>query len=626
LAVELEEIRAFIARHAPFGTLGDAQMARVVRAVQIQYFRRGTVIIKAGQENLWLSLIRSGAVELLLGGSDLQSRLGEGECFGYPSLMRDGPAQNQATALEDCLLYRIPKATFNELRARNSAFAEFFSVDESRRLRVAVAALRGSGQVPDPQMASMLICVKDILRRSEIVRAEKGDSIAHGAQIMTQSDVSTVLIYDSAALIGIVTDKDLRARVLGENRSAEAPLSEIMTPNPVTIPATMPIFSALLLMLERHIHHLPVTDATGGIIGVIGASDLLARMGSNTLQIANQVRVAKGVGEVARATARLAQAMLGLVDAGVDADHIGRFVSSIGEQAHARILSLAEADLGPPPVPYALVAFGSLARNEQALGSDQDNGFVLGAGYDAAVHDGYFSALAQKLCEGLDGAGYVYCPGNIMASNPAQRLSLADWQQNFAHWIGSPDPQAILNSTIFFDMRAVAGARDLVEDLRQHVFSLAKKNNIFQSFIARSAAGTRIPLGFFRNLVLEHDAVEGAVLDLKHQAIAPIVDIARAHALAGGSLEVNTAERLRVAAETGSLHPQSAADLSDCFEFVRDIRFRHQARQIKAGQLPTNKLSPESLSRFEREHLRDAFKIIRDQLDHLRTAMAGGIT
>jgi CBS domain-containing protein len=626
LAVELEEIRAFIARHAPFGTLGDAQMARVVRAVQIQYFRRGTVIIKAGQENLWLSLIRSGAVELLLGGSDLQSRLGEGECFGYPSLMRDGPAQNQATALEDCLLYRIPKATFNELRARNSAFAEFFSVDGSRRLRVAVAALRGSGQVPDPQMASMLICVKDILRRSEIVRAEKGDSIAHGAQIMTQSDVSTVLIYDSVALIGIVTDKDLRARVLGENRSAEAPLSEIMTPNPVTIPATMPIFSALLLMLERHIHHLPVTDATGGIIGVIGASDLLARMGSNTLQIANQVRVAKGVGEVARATARLAQAMLGLVDAGVDADHIGRFVSSIGEQAHARILSLAEADLGPPPVPYALVAFGSLARNEQALGSDQDNGFVLGAGYNAAVHDGYFGALAQKLCEGLDGAGYVYCPGNIMASNPAQRLSLADWQQNFAHWIGSPDPQAILNSTIFFDMRAVAGARDLVEDLRQHVFSLAKKNNIFQSFIARSAAGTRIPLGFFRNLVLEHDAVEGAVLDLKHQAIAPIVDIARAHALAGGSLEVNTAERLRVAAETGSLHPQSAADLSDCFEFVRDIRFRHQARQIKAGQLPTNKLSPESLSRFEREHLRDAFKIIRDQLDHLRTAMAGGIT
>lgn len=175
-------------------------------------------------------------------------------------------------------------------------------------------------------------------------------------------------------------------------------------------------------------------------------------------------------------------------------------------------------------------------------------------------------------------------------------------------------------------MRAVAGQANLVDALRDDVYAMAQKNKIFQSFIARSAAGTRIPLGFFRDFVLEHDAVEGDVLNLKTQAIAPIVDIARAHALASGVGAANTHTRLSLAAEAGSIRAESAADLRDCFEFIRDVRFRHQIAQIKAGQPASNKLDPKHLSRFDREHLRDAFKIIRAQLDNLRTAMAGGLT
>jgi CBS domain-containing protein len=383
--------------------------------------------------------------------------------------------------------------------------------------------------------------------------------------------------------------------------------------------------SALLTMLELHIHHLPVVEGDQ-VIGVIGASDLLARMGSSSLQIANRIRAAGTVGQVAQATGLLPKAVLGLVDAGVDADHIGRFVSSIGEQTHARILALAEAELGPPPVPFALVAFGSLARSEQALGSDQDNGFVLGEGYDATLHDAYFSALATRLCDGLNAAGYVYCPGNIMATNPAQRLSLADWQRNFSRWITSPEPEAILHCTIFFDMRHMAGDAGLVDALRDHAYSLARTDRIFQSFIARSAAGARIPLGFFRNLILERNAEEGDVLNLKTQAIAPIVDIARSHALAGGITAANTVERLTLAVETGTLSREGSADLRDCLAFIRDVRFRHQGQQIKAGQRASNNLAPDTLSRFDREHLRDAFKIIRAQLDHLRSSMAGGLS
>ncbi len=412
---------------------------------------------------------------------------------------------------------------------------------------------------------------------------------------------------------------------MGAGRDLGEPVTAVMTPNPKTIAAEMPIMAALLLMQEIHVHHLPVVDG-GAVIGMIGATDLLARMGSNTLQIASRIRGAASPAMVGKATSQLPNAVMDLVEAGIDADNVGRFVSSVGEQAHARILVLAEADLGPPPVPYALVAFGSLARSEQALGSDQDNGFVFGEGYDARAHDAYFAAPATRLCDGLNKVGYVYCPGNIIATNLKQRLTLEAWRDNFDRWITAPQSEAILNSTIFFDMRAVAGQFDLVETLRADVYALAQKNKIFQSFIARSAAGTRISLGFFRNLLLERDAVEGDVLNLKTQAIAPIFDIARAHALASGVVEANTHLRLEQAAERGSISKDGAADLRDCFEFIRDVRFRHQGAQIKAGNPATNKLDPKNLSRFDREHLRDAFKIIRGQLDSLRSTMAGGLT
>jgi CBS domain-containing protein len=622
--MELQEIRGFIGQQAPFNHLTAAQLSRLASAITIQYFRRDSLIIDAGVENQWLSVLRSGAVELMLGGTDLAARLGEGDCFGYPSLIRNVLTQNRVVALEDCLLYRVPKAVFLNLRAENPEFGQFFDISESARLRQAVDKLKGMGGSV-AQTAPVFAAVKDILRRGEVIRAQVTDTVAAAAQIMAHSDVSTLLIYQDDSLVGIITDKDLRRRVLGAGLDTALPVTACMTRDPRSIPADTPVMAALLLMLEMHIHHLPVTE-NGRVIGVIGASDLLAHMGSNTLQIANRIRQAPSPARVAEATALLPRAVSGLIEAGVDADHIGRFVSSIGEQSHARLLALAEAEIGPAPVPYALVAFGSLARSEQALGSDQDNGFVFGPGYDPALHDTYFAALATRLCDGLHAAGYEYCPGNIMATNPKQRLSLDEWQQNFTRWIRTPTPEAILAGTIFFDMRAMAGETSLVDRLREHAFEMARENRIFQSFIARSAAGARIPLGFFRNLILEHDAVEGDVLNLKTQAIAPIVDIARAHALAKGITVANTHERLAQAAAAGSLSTEGAADLRDCLEFIRDMRFRHQGQQIRDGQPATNKLAPRTLSRFDREHLRDAFKIIRAQLDHLRSSMAGGVT
>tara|TARA_R110000751_G_scaffold129972_3_gene231942 strand:- start:433 stop:960 length:528 start_codon:yes stop_codon:yes gene_type:complete len=174
-------------------------------------------------------------------------------------------------------------------------------------------------------------------------------------------------------------------------------------------------------------------------------------------------------------------------------------------------------------------------------------------------------------------------------------------------------------------MRCVAGEANLVDDLRTRIFEWSSTNRIFLSFIARAASSTKVPLGFFRNFLLQHDEKEGEVLDLKHQAIAPVVDIARVYALALGLAEVNSKDRLKMAVERRGLSQEEASDLIDCFEFIRSVRFRHQSNQVKRGEVPTNNLPPKSLSRFEQEHLKDAFRIIRNHLDMISRNYAGGI-
>lgn len=627
--MELEEITAFLARQVPFDRLGAAEIGALARKVEIRYFPRESMVIEAGVQNRALGIVRAGAVELRLGGTQLSHRLGEGGLFGYPSLLHHALTRNQVVALEDSLIYQIPRADFLALHAAHPDLQAFFVSDEAERLREAVKGLqaredsKGGAGLSGGGLAA--IEVGSILRRSDVVTIEQQHSIAQAASLMTREDVSTLPVTGAGRLVGILTDKDLRRRVLGVGLSPERPVADIMTADPVTLKISDDLLAAMLTMTRYNIHHLPVVSADGALAGVISASDIINQFGMNAVQTVARIRAAPDAAAVAAATASLDTVLAHLVETGVDASHASRFISTIGEAAHQQLLKLAQAQLGPPPVPFALVVFGSLARQEQAGGSDQDNGFILDDRYDPALHGDYFAQLAGLLCDGLNSAGYVYCPGDIMATNSQWRQPLKVWMERYQRWIDKPDPQNILNTTIFFDMRGIAGETALVDQLRSHIYSRGKANRIFLSFVARAAASTRVPLGFFRNFLLEHDEGQGDVLDLKHQAIAPVVDIARVHALAHGLGEVNSEERLAAACKAGGLSEAALADLLDCFAFIRAARLHHQARQIRQGHKPDSKISPEALSRFEREHLKDAFAVIRSNLEALSRTYAGNI-
>ncbi|MFC7047805.1 putative nucleotidyltransferase substrate binding domain-containing protein [Emcibacter nanhaiensis] len=627
MTAELADIINFLAEHHPFREMPEDLLPAVARKISISYARRGSTILTPGQKNTSLYMIRKGAVELHEGGINFTARLGEGSFFGYPSLFRDGIIRNGVTAIEDSLIYALPEEEFKSLLAKYKAFMTFFATNETDRLRHALedAKRRGlQGQLTDGEIQFLGLKLKDLIRK-EPVTVSPDTSIQQATQVMTARKVSTVLVIEEGKLSGIFTDKDLRRRVVATGHDISDRVQNVMTSAPQTLSPDTPAIQALLAMMQHHFHHVPVVEESGKVRGLVSASDILNRLSSNAVYNAARIEKAEDVAAVIETVKSVPDIVLSLMKTGVSADMTGHVVSSIGEAAHRKLLELAEKELGPPPVPYALLAFGSLARCDQTALSDQDNGFVLSDDYVEEEHGDYFKKLAERMCADLDAAGYVFCGGNIMASNDDLRIPLSDWKKTFDRWFSEPEPKAVMHATIFFDLRGIYGDMSLVEQLRAHITEQAPKSRIFLAHLTENARQSHVPLGFFRRFTLMRNKEHADQFDIKKQGVVPIQDVTRTHALAHGIEEVNVLERLARLKEKKVLMPEDADNLRDAYEFIAEVRFRHQARQIKRGDKADNYVNPEELSALEREHLRDAFEIVRRAQDRLSRDYGGGV-
>ena len=228
-----------------------------------------------------------------------------------------------------------------------------------------------------------------------------------------------------------------------------------------------------------------------------------------------------------------------------------------------------------------------------------------------AADDEYFAAMAKIVNDGLDACGYVYCPGDVMASNPKWRQPLKQWRKYFHQWITVPEEKALMHANIFFDLRCIRGASELVDALKRSIRKTAKKDELFLALMAKNAMNFQPPLGFFRQFVLEKSGEHKNTLDLKLNGIMPIVEIARIRSLAAGELRITTRNRLKAAAAAGEINEADAASLIDALDFIEQLRVEHQSRQLQAGEAPDNNLAPVTLSPLVRQNLKSAFSQVR---------------
>jgi len=288
-----------------------------------------------------------------------------------------------------------------------------------------------------------------------------------------------------------------------------------------------------------------------------------------------------------------------------------------------RLIEMAEVQLGPAPVNYVWVCGGSQARREQTSHSDQDNALIISDEFNE-THADWFKNLAKFVTDGLNACGFIYCPGDAMASNDQWRQPLSVWQNYFKTWIETPEPMALMLSSIFFDLRPVHGDFALFETLQKQMLLRTPTAGIFIAHMAANALTHRPPLGFFRRFVLIHDGEHDETFDIKHRGIVPIADIARLTALAEGKKATNTIDRLQAVAGTPSMSREMAENLEDAYAFISELRINHQAQQIRQGVQADNFLPPAKLSELDRKHLKDAFAVIQSMQQTLENRFNTG--
>lgn len=582
----------------------QAEASSLVRLSQTGVFVQtaaGDQLADAAAQSEYLFLLLSGNAQLQDDDQELTLRLQPENLVGYGTCSNTHGAAWAITALTTSSWIRWPAREVDAL-CHNSPALDFYLSHRTLDSTGSLATTAQQGWLSSP--------LHTLLRQEVPITIPHDASIQEAALRMEAQRVSSILVMHEASLFGIVTDKDLRNRVVATGLDIHQPVSQIATQHPKTLQGLDSGFDALMLMAEHHIHHIPLMD--GGIpIGVLSAGDLYANRQASAELLVKNIQAQSSVEGLQAVVAGVGQLQQHLVGQSASGLSIGKMVTSITDALTRRLLELAHARFGPAPVPYVWVAAGSQARSEQNTKTDQDNCLLLDDSYSVEEHGSYFKELATWVCDGLHACGYVHCPGGIMAMTPHWCQPLHQWRAYFERWIYTPEPLALMWACVFFDIRAIYGDHSLLQSLRSTVLDSTRKNSLFLSHMVGNALKHQPPLGLFGQLVLSRSNDFPRTIDLKHSGTVPIIDLARVYALAGGVHAVNTDERLSLASQGLEISPDKSRDLRDALEMITSLRVHHQARLLAAGQAPNNHLSLHELSHLERSFLKEAFHVVK---------------
>jgi PAS domain S-box-containing protein len=435
-------------------------------------------------------------------------------------------------------------------------------------------------------------------------------SIEQLARLMTHHNATAALVAsEKAAVLGIITDHDLRERALAENVERSAPIYTIMSAPVTRIPDQALIYEALMYMEERGVRHLAVENSAGEITGVIDSKSLIQFQRYGPIVLAREISKAKSEDELAQCCQRILPLTRTLLDSSAQPRQITRMLASLYDAATERLIQLAVQTLGPPPARFAFIAMGSQGRQETTLATDQDNGIIYGAAppEDAQRVEDYFLSLGARVCEGLDRLGYRLCQGGVMASSPFWCRSLPDWLRAFDQWVQQPEPQKIIDLVIFFDFRTVYGDAELTHSLREHVYAVLKNNPALFNPLAENVQTFKPPFRLLGNIYLTSGVPERLrEINLK-DTMMPLIGFARLYALQNQIPQTNTTARIETLAERKAITLSSRDEIIASYDFLMQLRLKAQLEAISSNEPAENNLHLGKSGYIQQELMKQAF-------------------
>jgi CBS domain-containing protein len=620
-APDPSEVIAFLRKTLPFNELDESVLVELAGRCSVDFYPKGTVILEQDISQVThLYLISRGGVKVFL--SDVENEVilkdirGEGGYFGALGIIRGSPANLSVQTVEDTFCYLVEKEAFLALVQNHPKVAQYYLKRFSEDVvGTAYAELRSHKVRARPQDAFYLFSaqVQDVIKRSaECISA--GETIQAAAQRMANLAIGSLLVRDQHEhVVGILTDKDLRAKVVAEGLNYGIPVEKIMSSPVHVIQARALCFDALLQMMNLQVHHLAV-EQNGKIVGVITAHDIMVQQGTSPLYLFREIVAQRTIEDLYPLAHKVPLVVRTLIEEGAKANNITRMISVLNDHIVNRILAMLHEEMGPAPYPFCWLMMGSEGRKEQTFKTDQDNALL----YETPANEWeqikaaklYFRRFGNKAIEHLAKCGYPLCKGEIMASNPKWRKPFSVWRGYFSRWISTPEPKEVLHATIFFDFRSGYGHEPLGERLRDFLVDEIPRKTIFLMHLAKDSLEGRPPLSFFRNFIVEKDGEHKNRLDIKTRGLVPIVDFARLFALKNGLRETNTLNRLEILSEENLIPRDLYTEARDAYEFQMQLRLVHQLRMMEDGQEPDNYIDPAELSDLEKQALKEAFAVI----------------
>lgn len=607
----VEQLVTELRRHPPFSEMDTTHVAWFVTRASQAYFAPDEALVRPADGPVrQLFYIRSGSVVGERGLSDASGgafQYEAGDLFPVSAALAQRAPTTTYRAGGDTFVLALPLADMRELAESCPVFGDFLNRRILRFLEMSRAALQVAYSSQALAEQSLETRLAELAPRPPVT-CRPDTPLQDVLATMHQRRIGSMLVTDAGGVpLGIFTRYDVLGRVTLPQVPLQTPIEAVMVQPVFSLSEDHTAQDAALLMSQHGIRHVPITR--GGVaVGMVSERDLFAMQRLSLKQVSSSIRGATDVATlrlVAHDIRRFARSLLGQ---GVQARQLTGLVSHLNDVLTQRLVELLATQHGVDLGRICWIALGSEGRSEQTVATDQDNALILDDSFGEDDKPALLS-FAREVNEALDACGYPLCRGNIMASNPACCLTLRQWRERFAHWIEHGAPQDLLNASIYFDFRALAGAGALAQRLRDEVTAHASRVPRFLQQLALNALQQAAPLNWLGNI--DSTEVDGrASIDLKLQGTALFVDMARLYALAHGVVETGTRARLEaVGQRLGVAEPEYQA-WAGAFEFLQMLRLRAQLDGTTLGG-NANRIAIDALNGIDRRILKESFRVAR---------------
>jgi CBS domain-containing protein len=608
----MHHVAEFLKGLEPFSGLEEGDVDRLAASAKIEFFTAGTVIFKQGEPPPdEIGVIRRGAVELVDEGRVLDL-LEAGEMFGQAWMFSGLPTGWEARAREDTVCYAFAAADVVPL-LRGPAGVRFVARSLLMLPRPGDPDISEAGRINTAQQpARALIGEKPAI-------CEPSVPLREAARSMVEHGASSVLVRLEDGDFGILTDHDLRSRVVAEGLSLETPVRDVVTTPVVTARADEASTELMLTMLDHGIRHLPVLSATDEVVGVVTDLDLLAAQARTPFVLRRAIKDATNAEELRDSAARLDPTVVALYQGGLAPVQISAVISVVIETLIRRMVELAVEAAGPPPTEFAWLSFGSHGRREAVPCSDVDSGMVWEdrGGASAAA---YMHGIAGQVDDLLAASGLKSDTHGVTASGSVMARPAGEWRETIGRWLDEPTDEALMAISVLLDGRTIRGP--------SHAFGVlsavrdARRQSRLLRLLLRLALTCKPPTGFLRDIVVEHSGEHRGSFDIKRGGLLPIVAIARYAGLAAGTKSTSTVSRLQAAGAANVLPKSDASSLEEAYRLMTALRMEHQVRQLEAGTDPDDYVDPKALNALSRRYLREAFRLVASTQKGLAAGLA----